>query len=49
VILMHEKLLRHFDPDIERNELRFRFRIVQERSCQGPGENAGRASKRVEV
>jgi len=38
VILMHEKLLRHFDPDIAAKRAQVSLRIVQERACQGTGE-----------
>jgi len=37
VILMHEKLLRHFDPDIAAKRAQVSLRIVQEHACQGTG------------
>jgi hypothetical protein len=49
VILVHEKLLRHFDPDIAAKRAQVSLRIVQEHACQGTGRNADGASKRVEV
>src|ERR1700737_5625512 len=49
VILVQEKLLRHFDPDVAAKRAQVSIRIVQEHACQGTGRNADGASKHVEV
>jgi len=45
VILVREKVLRHFDPDIAAERTWAPLRIVQEHTCQGARRNtAARAS-----
>jgi hypothetical protein len=49
VILVHEKLLRHFDPDIAAKRTWAPLRIAQEHTCQGARRNTDGASQRVET
>ena len=49
VILVHEKLLRHFDPDIAPKRTWAPLCIAQEHTCQGARRNTDGASQRVQT